>query len=132
MTSRNRGRPRAYSRGLSNEARCHLGHFWAANGQQGRRRPNARGRQAVASVGKVGHVQGLSTSAPARSRTWIYRLGGWLDSRPKRPDLSAAAGDLEHSTRSAMRLDKARFGWLWAAEAAYCPNDPSSGLYLDQ
>ena len=51
-----------------------------------------------------------------RSRTWIYRLGGWWEPQLKRPDFLAVTGD------SGLRADLGsgriwgRFREVWAAE----------------
>jgi hypothetical protein len=56
-------------------------------------------------------------SAPARSRTWIYHLGGHLRGRQK---------DGPYSCLLAIRpviphADMARSDWVWAAELGCCP-----------
>src|SRR6476646_1640200 len=59
------------------------------------------------------------SNAPARSRTWIYRLGGRLRQRRKTLDLLVFVGDSSgHPSRGygAIRRDPAGFGQRnWAA-----------------
>src|ERR1019366_2452845 len=79
------------------------------------------------------YEQDLPAHAPARSRTWIYRLGGWLARPPKRLDLWAATGDSAvwpDLGSGRIGRDPAGFGQRNGAAAQTSPHDLHPSLIV--
>jgi hypothetical protein len=72
--------------------------------------------------GSTNDVQ-VSRSAPARSRTWIHRLGGRTRTRPNSPISRVFAGQSGHSGEAWITPDSGGFGSLKALEHRWCLYD---------